>query len=208
MLNFNFSFAHFASLQSNIWRKRGIALVPCRYAINYFPLPNYCHISVYEGDGTVSVATGGIEMGQGLNTKVVNSVWPDLAKFHCFGKYLKIFGNISKVYLVLDKVFNSLWHNLYAFEQISLLKMAKYWKHNLVIWSHWSCRQPSFMTIFPFCVLLKNFSTLDVKFEAPSISSKSPVRSILSLLIVRIGLDTANHYKLVKFYFIRLLVVC
>ena len=46
------------------------------------------------------------------------SVWPDLAKFHHFGKYLKIFGNIFKVYLVLGKVFNSLWHNLYAVGQI------------------------------------------------------------------------------------------
>ena len=42
----------------------------------------------------------------------------DLAKFHHFGKYLKIFGNIFKVYLVLGKVFNSLWHNLYAIGQI------------------------------------------------------------------------------------------
>jgi xanthine dehydrogenase molybdopterin-binding subunit B len=55
-----------------MWRKRGISLVPCKYSINYFPLPMYCHISVYEGDGTISVATGGIEMGQGLNTKVGN----------------------------------------------------------------------------------------------------------------------------------------
>ena len=37
-------------------------------------------------------------------------------KFHHFGKYLKIFGNILKVYLVLGK--NSLWHNLYAIGQI------------------------------------------------------------------------------------------
>ena len=44
------------------------------------------------------------------------AVWPDLAKFHRFGKYLKIFGNT--VYLVLDKIFNSLWHNLNAFGQI------------------------------------------------------------------------------------------
>ena len=65
--------ATYAFLQSNTWRKRGIALVPCKYNINYFPLPFYCHISVYEGDGTVSVATGGIEMGQGLNTKVNTS---------------------------------------------------------------------------------------------------------------------------------------
>ena len=45
-------------------------------------------------------------------------MWPDLAKFHPFGKYLKIFGNILKVYLVLGKVLNSLWHNLYAIVQI------------------------------------------------------------------------------------------
>jgi len=61
-----------------MWRKRGIALVPCKYEINYFPLPNYCNISVYEGDGTVSVATGGIEMGQGLNTKVAQAVAKEL----------------------------------------------------------------------------------------------------------------------------------
>lgn len=81
--------------QSNVWRKRGISLVPCKYSIDYFPLPNYCHISVYEGDGTVSVSTGGknikkssfvfnskiilgIEMGQGLNTKVAAVVAREL----------------------------------------------------------------------------------------------------------------------------------
>ena len=45
-------------------------------------------------------------------------MWPDLAKLHHFGKYFKIFGNIFKVYLVLGKVFNSLWHDLYAIGQI------------------------------------------------------------------------------------------
>ena len=41
-------------------------------------------------------------------------------------------GNIFKFYLVLGTVFNSVLYNLYAFGQISLLKMAKYWKK---IWS-------------------------------------------------------------------------
>ena len=46
------------------------------------------------------------------------TVWPDFAKFHHFGKYLKVFGNIFKVYLVLGIDLKSLWHNLYAFVQI------------------------------------------------------------------------------------------
>ena len=45
-------------------------------------------------------------------------VWPDLAKFHHFGKYFKKIGNLFKVYLFLGNVFSSLWHNLYAFGQI------------------------------------------------------------------------------------------
>ena len=57
---------------------------------------------------------------------------PDLVKFHHFDQYLKIFGNIFKVYLVLGKIFSSLWYNLYAFGKFVLLKMAKYCKHNLV----------------------------------------------------------------------------
>ena len=79
------------------------------------------------------------------------AVWPDLAKFHHFGKYLKIFGNIFKVYLVLGKVFCSLWPNLYAFGQISLLKMAKYLKRNLVIWSHWPVAS-SLLTLALVCL--------------------------------------------------------
>ena len=41
-----------------------------------------------------------------------------MAKFYHFGKYLKNLGNKFKVYLVLGKVFDSLWHNLYAIGQI------------------------------------------------------------------------------------------
>ena len=60
------------------------------------------------------------------------SVWPDLVNFHHFGKYLKIFGNIFKVYLVLEKVLNSLWHNLYAIGKIFIAEKAKYWTHHFV----------------------------------------------------------------------------
>ena len=52
-------------------------------------------------------------------------VWPDLAKFLHFGKWLNIFGNIFNVYLVLGKIFNSLWHNLYAIGHIFIAKIGQ-----------------------------------------------------------------------------------
>ena len=49
-------------------------------------------------------------------------MWPDLGKFHHLDQYLKIFGNIFNDYLVLGKVFGSLWYNLYAVGQIFIAK--------------------------------------------------------------------------------------
>ena len=46
-----------------------MSLVPVRYPL--FLVARYpAVISIFKDDGTVAVSTGGVEMGQGLNTKV------------------------------------------------------------------------------------------------------------------------------------------
>ncbi|XP_053608460.1 uncharacterized protein LOC128674128 isoform X2 [Plodia interpunctella] len=53
----------------NAWKKRGLKLAIMSFPIEYswnFPVT----VSIYHGDGSVAVSHGGIEMGQGINTKV------------------------------------------------------------------------------------------------------------------------------------------
>lgn len=44
-------------------------MVPLKYPVEYFGLFS-CFIAIYHGDGSVVVTHGGIECGQGINTKV------------------------------------------------------------------------------------------------------------------------------------------
>jgi xanthine dehydrogenase/oxidase len=60
--------------QQNRWRKRGISMIPIKYGVSYTFLTGNqggALLTVCESDGTVVVATGGVEMGQGLETKLV-----------------------------------------------------------------------------------------------------------------------------------------
>ncbi|EZA57182.1 Xanthine dehydrogenase [Ooceraea biroi] len=53
----------------NRWKKKGIAIVPMQYLLMHFG-PHNAVVSICGRDGTVCVTHGGIECGQGLNTKV------------------------------------------------------------------------------------------------------------------------------------------
>ena len=53
------------------WHKRGITMVPLRFLLDWATgVPYTVFISIYLNDGTVAIAHGGVEIGQGINTKV------------------------------------------------------------------------------------------------------------------------------------------
>lgn len=55
--------------KQNRWIKRGLGLATMEYHIGYFgQFP--ATVAIYHGDGTVVITHGGIEMGQGMNTKI------------------------------------------------------------------------------------------------------------------------------------------
>ncbi|KAL4223518.1 hypothetical protein ACF0H5_016989 [Mactra antiquata] len=56
--------------QNNRWKKKGISLVPLKYGITWSHARFGCQVSIYNSDGTVVISHGGIEIGQGINTKV------------------------------------------------------------------------------------------------------------------------------------------
>ncbi len=57
--------------QANRWLKRGLGVSVYKYPIGYTPLFNYSvYVVIYITDGTVAVSHGGVEIGQGIHTKV------------------------------------------------------------------------------------------------------------------------------------------
>jgi xanthine dehydrogenase/oxidase len=59
--------------EANRWRKRGLSMVPLKYGVGYQPRlldQGNAFVTTYAGDGSVLVQHGGIEMGQGINTKL------------------------------------------------------------------------------------------------------------------------------------------
>lgn len=57
----------------NRWRKRGIAMMPVKYGSGYnltMLEQATAYVAVYSGDGSVVIHQGGVEIGQGLTTRV------------------------------------------------------------------------------------------------------------------------------------------
>ncbi|KAL1558283.1 aryl-alcohol oxidase 3 [Salvia divinorum] len=68
--------------RSNIWRKRGISCVPVVYKVTVSGKPGKVSIL---NDGSVVVEVGGIEMGQGMYTKVKQATTYALSLIKCDG---------------------------------------------------------------------------------------------------------------------------
>ncbi|CAH2065523.1 unnamed protein product, partial [Thlaspi arvense] len=68
--------------ESNIWKKRGISRVPSIYPVSMFATPG--RVSVLS-DGSIIVEVGGIELGQGLWTKVKQMTGYILGLLQCDG---------------------------------------------------------------------------------------------------------------------------
>ena len=63
-------------LQKNQWRKRGMSLMPMKYGASFSWSEYLVHVMINESDGSVIIVHGGIEMGQGINTKVSGCLLP------------------------------------------------------------------------------------------------------------------------------------
>jgi xanthine dehydrogenase/oxidase len=55
--------------QENRWKKRGISLVPLKWGANWGGAYYNTYVTIYNGDGSVSICHGGVETGQGISTK-------------------------------------------------------------------------------------------------------------------------------------------
>ncbi|KAK3736528.1 hypothetical protein QZH41_004418 [Actinostola sp. cb2023] len=59
--------------QVNRWRKRGLVLVPGKYNVDTGFANFTVFVSIFASDGTVGIAHGGVEVGQGINVKVAQA---------------------------------------------------------------------------------------------------------------------------------------
>lgn len=71
--------------KKNRWTKKGIAITVMRFPLFYFDTST-AYVCVYHEDGTVLVKHSGVEIGQGINTKVTQVAAHTLGIPHTFVK--------------------------------------------------------------------------------------------------------------------------
>ncbi|KAH9494783.1 hypothetical protein Btru_020594 [Bulinus truncatus] len=59
--------------KANRWKKRGLHIMPSRYALVYTWLCFNTSVIIYHADGSVAIAHGAIDMGQGIDTKAIQT---------------------------------------------------------------------------------------------------------------------------------------
>jgi xanthine dehydrogenase/oxidase len=64
---------------NNRWRKRGLWCMPLKFSLNSLEVAERVVVSIL-ADGSVAVAHSGIELGQGINTKVIQAISMALSK--------------------------------------------------------------------------------------------------------------------------------
>lgn len=58
--------------QANRWKKKGLSVVPMKFGIGWTGGNYTALVAIHGLDGSVSISHGGIESGQGINTKVLS----------------------------------------------------------------------------------------------------------------------------------------
>ncbi|ESO95691.1 hypothetical protein LOTGIDRAFT_231915 [Lottia gigantea] len=56
---------------ANRWKKRGMSVMPLRFGIGWAGAQYNTLVTICNGDGTIAIFHGGVNVGQGINTKVI-----------------------------------------------------------------------------------------------------------------------------------------
>ena len=134
-------------------------------------------------------------------------------------QYVKIsvtrFGEIPPLWQIIKNLWQY-FYGLFGFQLtlaqfvFSLLKMAKYWKYNMVIWSH--CTRSDFCTFAYFCNFFTSFGT---EKNVPLPSGGNPVHRIEQRLFRKLPTLIRGHlntilglFYLVLSWYIREFTLC
>lgn len=107
--------------KNNRWRKQGISLTPIKYSIMRSGSTQAVHVNIC-ADGTLNVVTSGIEIGQGLFTKVAQALAFSLG---CPYEYIRMVGTDSNRIPPTDETGGSIGSGMSASAALEAGKIMK-----------------------------------------------------------------------------------